>query len=40
MQYPEQLARWLLASEAINIQIFKTELSIEPIRPDSEALAT
>lgn len=34
-QYPEDFLRYLLASEATNIQILKTELNQEPIRADS-----
>mgnify|MGYP000499714909 CR=1 FL=1 len=34
-QYPAQFVRWLLAKEAENIQVLKTELSVEPIRADS-----
>jgi len=34
-QYPEQFVRWLLSSEPTDIQILKTELSLEPIRADA-----
>jgi predicted transposase YdaD len=34
-QYPEQFLRWLLVSEPTDIQILKTELSLEPIRADA-----
>ncbi|MFN6463736.1 MAG: Rpn family recombination-promoting nuclease/putative transposase [Nostoc sp. DedVER02] len=34
-QYPEDFIRYLLTSEATNIQILKTELNQEPIRADS-----
>lgn len=34
-QYPEDFIRYLLASEATDIQILKTELNQEPIRADS-----
>ncbi|MCL1474538.1 DUF4351 domain-containing protein [Argonema antarcticum] len=34
-QYPAQFVRWLLSKEAENIQVLKTELSVEPIRADS-----
>ncbi|MGF1939157.1 MAG: Rpn family recombination-promoting nuclease/putative transposase [Nostoc sp. ChiQUE02] len=34
-QYPEDFVRYLLASEATDIQILKTELNQEPIRADS-----
>lgn len=34
-QYPEQFVSWLLSSEATDIQILKTELSLEPIRADA-----
>jgi len=36
--YPEQFARWLLSGNISNIQVLKTELSIEPIRADSITL--
>lgn len=34
-QYPEDFIRYLIASEATDIQILKTELNQEPIRADS-----
>ena len=34
-QYPEQFLRWLLAAEPNDIQILKTELTLEPIRADA-----
>ncbi|ODH02168.1 hypothetical protein A4S05_25420 [Nostoc sp. KVJ20] len=34
-QYPEDFIRYLLVSEATDIQILKTELNQEPIRADS-----
>ena len=34
-QYPEQFVSWLLSSEPTDIQILKTELSLEPIRADA-----
>ncbi len=34
-QYPENFIRYLLASDATDIQILKTELNQEPIRADS-----
>lgn len=37
-QYPSNFIRWLLASEETNIQVLKTELSLEPIRADSVTL--
>ncbi|MBD2084015.1 DUF4351 domain-containing protein [Trichocoleus sp. ST-U3] len=33
--YPDEFAKWLLSSEASDIQVIKTELSLEPIRADS-----
>ena len=33
--YPRDFARWLLNQEPQQIEILKTELSIEPIRADS-----
>jgi len=33
--YPADFARWLLASETSDIQVLKTELTLEPIRADS-----
>ncbi|MGA9383056.1 MAG: hypothetical protein WBV73_30205, partial [Phormidium sp.] len=34
-KYPAQFVRWLLNKEPENIQVLKTELSVEPIRADS-----
>jgi predicted transposase/invertase (TIGR01784 family) len=34
-QFPEQFVRWLLGSEPDDLQILKTELSLEPIRADA-----
>ncbi len=35
-QYPREFVRWLLSSEEVNdVQVLKTELSIEPIRADA-----
>nr|WP_242050647.1 DUF4351 domain-containing protein [Oculatella sp. FACHB-28] len=34
-QFPDQFVRWLLGSEPDEIQILKTELSLEPIRADA-----
>jgi predicted transposase/invertase (TIGR01784 family) len=34
-QFPDQFVRWLLGSESDEIQILKTELSLEPIRADA-----
>ncbi len=34
-QYPTDFVRWLLSVEAQNIQVLKTELTLEPIRADS-----
>ena len=33
--YPADFARWLLASDTSDIQVLKTELTLEPIRADS-----
>ncbi|WP_414578280.1 Rpn family recombination-promoting nuclease/putative transposase [Anabaena sp. CCY 9402-a] len=33
--YPADFARWLLASETTDIEVLKTELTLEPIRADS-----
>ncbi len=33
--YPDEFAKWLLSSEVSDIQVIKTELSLEPIRADS-----
>jgi predicted transposase/invertase (TIGR01784 family) len=37
-QYPAEFASWLLSAEVTNIQVLKTELSVEPIRADSLTL--
>ena len=37
-QYPAAFVRWLLSTEPVNIQVLKTELSLEPIRADSLTL--
>jgi predicted transposase/invertase (TIGR01784 family) len=34
-KYPEHFATWLLGAPQTNVEILKTELSIEPIRADS-----
>jgi predicted transposase YdaD len=34
-KYPADFVRWLMADDARNIKVLKTELSIEPIRADS-----
>jgi predicted transposase/invertase (TIGR01784 family) len=34
-KYPERFATWLLGAPQTNVEILKTELSIEPIRADS-----
>jgi predicted transposase/invertase (TIGR01784 family) len=36
-KYPAAFARWLLSTETTDIQVLKTELSLEPIRADSLA---
>jgi predicted transposase/invertase (TIGR01784 family) len=33
--YPAEFARWLLSSDTSDIQVLKTELSLEPIRADA-----
>ncbi|MBD2048345.1 DUF4351 domain-containing protein [Coleofasciculus sp. FACHB-64] len=33
--YPDEFAKWLLSSEVSDIQVIKSELSLEPIRADS-----
>ncbi|MEB3182020.1 MAG: DUF4351 domain-containing protein [Nostocaceae cyanobacterium] len=33
--YPAEFAKWLLSSDTSDIQVLKTELSLEPIRADS-----
>jgi predicted transposase/invertase (TIGR01784 family) len=37
-KYPAQFASWLLSAEVTNIEVLKTELSVEPIRADSLTL--
>ncbi|MBD1925908.1 Rpn family recombination-promoting nuclease/putative transposase [Trichocoleus sp. FACHB-90] len=37
-QYPAEFVRWLLPDSATDIQVLKTELSVEPIRADSLTL--
>lgn len=37
-QYPSQFVRWLLSAEATDVQVLKTELSLEPIRADAVTL--
>jgi predicted transposase/invertase (TIGR01784 family) len=37
-QYPANFIRWLFSSESTEIQVLKTELSLEPIRADSVTL--
>ncbi|MBW4648608.1 MAG: Rpn family recombination-promoting nuclease/putative transposase [Kastovskya adunca ATA6-11-RM4] len=37
-EYPAEFIRWLSEEEATDIQILKTELSVEPIRADSLTL--
>ncbi|MGB5962150.1 MAG: Rpn family recombination-promoting nuclease/putative transposase [Coleofasciculaceae cyanobacterium] len=37
-EYPIDFARWLLSESVTDIQVLKTELSIEPIRADSLTL--
>lgn len=37
-EYPAEFARWLLGREITEIQVLKTELSVEPIRADSLTL--
>ena len=37
-QYPESFASWILGETPANIDILKTELSVEPIRADFVAL--
>ncbi|AFY48765.1 hypothetical protein Nos7524_2952 [Nostoc sp. PCC 7524] len=34
-QYPEEFVRWLLGVDAQQIEVLKTELTLEPIRADS-----
>lgn len=33
-KYPADFVRWLIAEESTNVQVLKTELSLEPIRAD------
>jgi len=37
-KYPAEFASWLLSAEVTNIEVLKTELSVEPIRADSLTL--
>lgn len=37
-QYPSNFVRWLFSAESTEIQVLKTELSLEPIRADSVTL--
>ena len=37
-QYPRNFVRWLFSAESTEIQVLKTELSLEPIRADSVTL--
>ena len=37
-QYPANFVCWLFSTQATNIQVLKTELSLEPIRADSVTL--
>ncbi|WP_009632708.1 DUF4351 domain-containing protein [Synechocystis sp. PCC 7509] len=37
-EYPENFARWLLPNQATEVEVLKTELSLEPIRADSVTL--
>ena len=37
-EYPENFARWLFPTQATEIEVLKTELSLEPIRADSVTL--
>ena len=34
-QDPETFAQWLLGTAATDVQVLKTELSLEPVRADS-----
>ena len=34
-QYPSEFVRWLLAKEPQQVEVLKTELTLEPIRADS-----
>ncbi len=34
-QYPAEFAKWLLAIESTDIEVLKTELTLEPIRADA-----
>ncbi len=34
-QYPAEFVTWLLAADTSNVQVLKTELSLEPVRADS-----
>ena len=37
-QYPNQYVRWLSSESATEVQVLKTELSLEPIRADAVTL--
>ena len=37
-QYPNQFVRWLSSESATEVQVLKTELSLEPIRADAVTL--
>ncbi len=37
-EYPENFARWLFPTQATEVEVLKTELSLEPIRADSVTL--
>lgn len=37
-EYPDRFARWLLGETPTNIEVLKTELSLEPIKADSLTL--
>ncbi len=34
-KYPADFVQWLIGEESSNVQVLKTELSLEPIRADS-----
>jgi len=35
-KHPSSFATWLLGEEAIDVMVLRTELSIEPIRADTD----
>lgn len=37
-EYPQSFARWLFSTPAKEVEVLKTELSLEPIRADSVTL--